>query len=176
MGQAKHPTWFSIRPDGSYPVRGKPTQEISGYLSAQLRVAGLARSLWDAAVGPCSSSGSSAECKIFRVDNPHTKSLQVLGVVHRRRCASSYPGCASSWPKPSRVRMSCTRWPKPALRRAIPTSPGARKKPEMQKHIWRRSRKPPVSDFFQPNFLAEHAGHPAQDRCRRVDGRLLCRG
>ena len=64
-------------------VRREPAEEVPGHLPARLRVRRLARRCGRR----CSTSrcsGSSRGVRIFRVDNPHTKTFGVLGVADRR--------------------------------------------------------------------------------------------
>ena len=45
-----------------------------------------------------------------------------------------------------------------------PTSPGATSKAELEEYLTELATRP-VRDYFRPNFLAEHAGHPPPSTC-----------
>ena len=83
-------------------VRREPAQALPGHLQRQLRQRGLA--------GRCgrrcatsSSTGSRTACRCFRVDNPHTKPVAVLGVADPRG-ARGRSRRRSSSPRRSRGR------------------------------------------------------------------------
>ena len=83
-------------------VRREPAQALPGHLQRQLRHATTGAALWDALRDARASFWVRARaCAIFRVDNPHTKPIPLLGVADPRRCAPSTP-TSSSWPRPSR--------------------------------------------------------------------------
>ena len=65
-------------------VRREPAQELPGHLQRELRLRGLARPLGGAAA-TSSPLWVDRGVRVFRVDNPHTKPLRVLGVADRRR-------------------------------------------------------------------------------------------
>ena len=56
-------------------VRREPAQAVPGHLQRQLRLGGLAAGSGRRCATSC-SAGASAACAIFRVDNPHTKSVR----------------------------------------------------------------------------------------------------
>ena len=69
-----HPEWFNRRPDGTLKYAENPPKKLSGHLQRQLRLGGLAgalEELRDVVLGWCERG-----VRIFRVDNPHTKSVR----------------------------------------------------------------------------------------------------
>ena len=88
-GSTEHPEWFTTRADGTHRLRREPAEEVPGHLPAQLRQ----RPGGHLRTRSCgsSSSGSSHGVRIFRVDNPHTKPVRVLGVADRARSTTTDP-------------------------------------------------------------------------------------
>ena len=96
---AKHPEWFRHRAGRHHRLRGEPAEEVPGHLPDRLRHRATGRGCCD-------------ECervlrfwmgrgvRIFRVDNPHTKPLGLLGVAARPG-PRDRPRRRSSWPRPS---------------------------------------------------------------------------
>ena len=83
-------------------VRREPAQALPGHLQRQLRERGLARgSGRRCATSSC--TGSTHGVSVFRVDNPHTKPLAVLGVADRGGARRSTRASSSS-PRRSRGR------------------------------------------------------------------------
>ena len=67
-------------------VRREPAQEVPGHLQRQLGVARTGAAC-GRSCGGSSCSGSSTACKVFRVDNPHTKPIPfwewLIAEVHK---------------------------------------------------------------------------------------------
>ena len=96
----EHPEWFSQRADGSIAYAENPPKKYQdiypinfdndrdGIYAECLRIL----KLW-----------MSHGVRIFRVDNPHTKPVELLGLADRPRCARPTPTC-SSWPRRSPSR------------------------------------------------------------------------
>ena len=86
----EHPEWFRQRPDGTIKYAENPPKKYQDIYPLDFEHRGLAR-------------GSGTRCwsvvrfwiehgvRIFRVDNPHTKPLALLGLADRRGASSTTP-------------------------------------------------------------------------------------
>ena len=78
----EHPEWFHRRPDGTLKYAENPPKKYQDIYNVNFDCRGLARALAGAARRGA-ASGSRAASSVFRVDNPHTKPVAVLGVADR---------------------------------------------------------------------------------------------
>ena len=98
---AEHPEWFHRRPDGTLKYAENPPKRYQDIYNVNFAAEDW-RGLWQA-LRDVVLPGSSAACKVFRVDNPHTKPFAVLGVADRGG-ARARPATSSSSPRRSRAR------------------------------------------------------------------------
>ena len=124
---------------------------------------------WQGAVGGAARRGpvlDRARRPVFRVDNPHTKPLRVLGVADRLGEGRARP-TSCSWPRPSPGPGSWSAWPRWASPSPTPTSPGATTKWELEAYLNElvhadRGRLLPAQ------LLAQHPRHPARGAAGRA--------
>ena len=98
----EHPEWFHRRPDGTLKYAENPPKRYQDIYNAQLRLRRLARR----SGRRCATSSRfwvEHGVRVFRVDNPHTKPVAVLGVADRRDPARATRRSSSS-PRRSRGR------------------------------------------------------------------------
>ena len=79
----EHPEWFNRRPDGTLKYAENPPKKYQDIYNVNWDSRGLARRCgrrWRRIVLYWVDAG----VKVFRVDNPHTKPIAVLGVADRR--------------------------------------------------------------------------------------------
>ena len=153
-------------------VRREPAQEVPGHLQRQL---GLART--GAASGRrCSTSrcsGSTTACKVFRVDNPHTKPFPFWEWLIER----------GPRPRPRRhvprrgvhpARDDAGRWRSSASASPTRTSPGRTRAGSSPSTS--TSSRTASSRVLPPQLLRQHARHPPRlPRARRA-ARVRSRG
>ena len=85
----EHPEWFQRRPDGTIKYAENPPKKYQDIVNVDWECEdwfGLWQALLDVVLHWVSHG-----VRIFRVDNPHTKPLRVLGVADRARCARDDP-------------------------------------------------------------------------------------
>ena len=82
----QHPQWFKRRPDGSMRYAENPPKKYEDIVNPDF-ASEDAGALWNA-LRDVILFWIDQGVKIFRVDNPHTKPLPVLGVAHPRGSAS----------------------------------------------------------------------------------------
>ena len=85
----EHPEWFHHRPDGTIKYAENPPKKYQdiypiNFWPAERRA--TATALWEACK-EILDFWIGHGVRIFRVDNPHTKPLRLLGVGHRRGAA-----------------------------------------------------------------------------------------
>ena len=78
----EHPEWFYRRPDGTIKYAENPPKKYQDIYPAQLLLPGLGVALGCAPGASCCFWVGEG-VRTFRVDNPHTKPLGLLGVAHR---------------------------------------------------------------------------------------------
>ena len=86
---AEHPDWFHRRPDGTLKYAENPPKRYQDIYNLNFDSPDW-RALWRA-IRDVVRHWIDRGVRIFRVDNPHTKPLGVLGVAARRRCARRDP-------------------------------------------------------------------------------------
>ena len=94
----EHPEWFNRRPDGTLKYAENPPKRYQDIYNVNFDSEdwqGLWEALRDVVLHWCRRG-----VRVFRVDNPHTKSVALLGVADRARCAPSSRTRSSS-PRPS---------------------------------------------------------------------------
>ena len=126
-------------------ARREPTQEVPGHLSDRFRHHRL-RGLWQALKGVF-DYWIGEEIRIFRVDNPHTKSFAFWEWVIAETEAE-HPDVIFLSEAFTRARRSCTAWRNSVSPSHTPTSPGATPATSWS-NTWVTW---PRADFFRPNF------------------------
>ena len=86
----EHPEWFRHRPDGSIRYAENPPKRYEDIFPLDFETEDW-RALWARAARGGASSGSPTASRVFRVDNPHTKPLRLLGVADRLGEGGSTP-------------------------------------------------------------------------------------
>ncbi len=123
---AEHPEWFRLRPDGTIQYAENPPKKYQDIYPFDFETDQW-RELWDALKGVV-DFWLAEGIRIFRIDNPHTKPLRVLGVAHRGGDRASTRTRSSSR-RPSPVRTCCIAWRRSASPSPTTTSPGATRSP-----------------------------------------------
>ena len=86
---SEHPEWFFQRPDGTIRYAENPPKKYEDIYPLNFDVA-TGASLWDA-LRDVVLFWIEHGVRIFRVDNPHTKPLALLGLGDRTRSSASHP-------------------------------------------------------------------------------------
>ena len=143
----EHPTWFTIRPDGSIQYAENPPKKYQDIYPLNFESADW-RGLWDELYSVF-DFWIKRGIKIFRVDNPHTKALPFwewcIGSVRER-----YPDVlflAEAFTRPH-VMYSLA---KGGFTQSYTYFTWRTTKAELETYLDEITQ-PPVSDFFQPNF------------------------
>ena len=143
----EHPTWFQYRPDGSIQYAENPPKKYQDIYPINFESSDW-RSLWDELFSVF-EFWVKRGVHVFRVDNPHTKSLPFwewcLGSLREK-----YPDTlflAEAFTRPH-VMYSLA---KAGFTQSYTYFTWRTTKPEIQTYL-EEITQPPVSDFFQPNF------------------------
>jgi starch synthase (maltosyl-transferring) len=144
---AMHPTWFMIRPDGTIQYAENPPKKYQDIYPLNFESPDW-RDLWDELYSVF-EFWIKKDVHIFRVDNPHTKALPFwkwcLGELHK-----NYPGTiflAEAFTRPH-VMYSLA---KAGFSQSYTYFTWRTGKAELEEYL-EEITKPPVSDFFRPNF------------------------
>ncbi len=82
----EHPEWFHHRPDGTLKYAENPPKRYQDIYNVNFESEDW-RGLWEALL-EVMLHWVDCGVKVFRVDNPHTKPIAVLGVADRARCSA----------------------------------------------------------------------------------------
>ena len=82
----EHPQWFRRAADGSIQYAENPPKKYQDIYPFDFESDDW-QAMWQALAGVF-EYWIAQGVKIFRVDNPHTKSFALLGMGHQRRCAT----------------------------------------------------------------------------------------
>jgi starch synthase (maltosyl-transferring) len=144
---ADHPDWFVIRPDGSIQYAENPPKKYQDIYPLNFESPDW-RALWDELYSVF-EFWIERGVYVFRVDNPHTKSLPFwewcLGTLR-----SNYPGViflAEAFTRPHVMYGLAKR----GFTQSYTYFTWRNSKPELQSYLEEITR-PPISDFFGPNF------------------------
>lgn len=143
----QHPTWFNIRPDGSIQYAENPPKKYQDIYPLNFESPDW-RGLWDELYSVF-EFWIKRGVKVFRVDNPHTKAMPFwewcLGTLR-----SKYPDTiylAEAFTRPHVMYWLA----KAGYTQSYTYFTWRNTKAELQSYLEEIAR-PPVSDFFQPNF------------------------
>ena len=143
----EHPDWFNIRPDGSIQYAENPPKKYQDIYPLNFESPDW-RGLWDELYSVF-EFWIERGVHVFRVDNPHTKALPFwewcLGALRDK-----YPDTiflAEAFTRPH-VMYSLA---KAGFTQSYTYFTWRTTRPELQTYLEEITR-PPVSDFFQPNF------------------------
>ena len=143
----EHPTWFVIRPDGSIQYAENPPKKYQDIYPLNFESPDW-RALWDELYSVF-EFWIKRDVHIFRVDNPHTKALPFwewcLGKLYE-----NYPDTiflAEAFTRPH-VMYSLA---KAGFTQSYTYFTWRTQKDELEEYL-EEITKPPISDFFQPNF------------------------
>ncbi len=143
----EHPTWFNIRPDGSIQYAENPPKKYQDIYPLNFESPDW-RGLWDELYSVF-EFWIKRGVKVFRVDNPHTKAMPFwewcLGALR-----SKYPDTiylAEAFTRPHVMYWLA----KAGYTQSYTYFTWRNTKLELQTYLEEITR-PPVSDFFQPNF------------------------
>jgi len=143
----EHPDWFVIRPDGSIQYAENPPKKYQDIYPLNLESPDW-RALWDELYSVF-EFWIHRGVRVFRVDNPHTKALPFwewcLGALR-----ASYPDTiflAEAFTRPHVMYALAKR----GFTQSYTYFTWRNSKIELQSYLEELTR-PPVSEFFQPNF------------------------
>jgi starch synthase (maltosyl-transferring) len=143
----QHPTWFNIRPDGSIQYAENPPKKYQDIYPLNFESPDW-RGLWDELYSVF-EFWIKRGVKVFRVDNPHTKAMPFwewcLGTLR-----SKYPDTiylAEAFTRPHVMYWLA----KAGYTQSYTYFTWRNTKVELQSYLEEITR-PPVSDFFRPNF------------------------
>jgi starch synthase (maltosyl-transferring) len=143
----EHPSWFVIRPDGSIQYAENPPKKYQDIYPLNFESSDW-RGLWDELYSVF-EFWIKRGVHVFRVDNPHTKALPFwewcLGKLHE-----NYPETiflAEAFTRPH-VMYSLA---KSGFTQSYTYFTWRTEKAEIESYLEEITR-PPISDFFQPNF------------------------
>lgn len=143
----EHPNWFSIRPDGSIQYAENPPKKYQDIYPLNFESADW-RGLWDELYSVF-DFWVHRGVRVFRVDNPHTKALPFW-----EWCLSAlrtnYPDViflAEAFTRPQVMYALAKR----GFTQSYTYFTWRNSKVELQSYM-EELTKPPVSEFFQPNF------------------------
>lgn len=143
----QHPEWFIHRPDGSIQYAENPPKKYQDIYPLNFESKNW-RSLWTA-LRDVFLFWIQHGVKIFRVDNPHTKALAFwewcIGEIRQKHPETIF--LAEAFTRPH-VMYSLA---KAGFTQSYTYFTWRTTKPELQSYLEEITR-PPVSDFFQPNF------------------------
>lgn len=143
----QHPDWFHIRPDGSIQYAENPPKKYQDIYPLNFESSEW-RSLWTA-LRDVFLFWIQHGIKIFRVDNPHTKALPFwewcIGEIREKHPDTIF--LAEAFTRPH-VMYSLA---KAGFTQSYTYFTWRTAKPELESYLEEITR-PPISDFFQPNF------------------------
>jgi starch synthase (maltosyl-transferring) len=144
----EHPEWFRHRPDGSIKYAENPPKEYQDIYPLDFE--GPAAGALMEAVKEVVLFWIGHGVRIFRVDNPHTKPIEfwhgLIGDVQKRHPETIFLAEAFTRPK---VMMALA---KAGFTQSYTYFTWRNNKAELIEYLTELSR-PPVSDFFRPNFF-----------------------
>ena len=142
-----HPAWFTTRPDGSIQYAENPPKKYQDIYPLNFESVEW-RSLWDE-LKSVFEFWIKRGVKVFRVDNPHTKALPFwewcIGTLRQEHPEVLY--LAEAFTRPH-VMYSLA---KAGFTQSYTYFTWRTTKLELQTYL-EEITKPPVADFFQPNF------------------------
>ena len=143
----EHPEWFIQRPDGSIQYAENPPKKYQDIYPLNFESSDW-RSLWDELFSVF-EFWIKRGVKVFRVDNPHTKSLKFwewcLGSLRQKYPDTIY--LAEAFTRPHVMYALA----KGGFTQSYTYFTWRTTKAELQTYL-EEITQPPVSDFFQPNF------------------------
>jgi starch synthase (maltosyl-transferring) len=143
----QHPTWFNIRPDGSIQYAENPPKKYQDIYPLNFESPDW-RSLWDELYSVF-EFWIKRGVKVFRVDNPHTKAMPFwewcLGTLRAKYPDTIY--LAEAFTRPHVMYWLA----KAGYTQSYTYFTWRNTKAELQTYLEEITR-PPVSDFFRPNF------------------------
>ncbi len=143
----QHPTWFNIRPDGSIQYAENPPKKYQDIYPLNFESPDW-RSLWEELYSVF-EFWIKRGVRVFRVDNPHTKAFPFWEWC-LRALRNKYPETiylAEAFTRPHVMY----RLAKVGYTQSYTYFTWRNTKPELQTYLEEITR-PPVSDFFRPNF------------------------
>jgi starch synthase (maltosyl-transferring) len=144
----EHPEWFRHRPDGSIKYAENPPKEYQDIYPLDFETSGV-RALMEA-IRDVVLFWIGHGVRIFRVDNPHTKPVEfwrwLIGNVQERHPDTIFLAEAFTRPK---MMMALA---KSGFTQSYTYFTWRNTKPEFIEYLTELTR-PPVSDFFRPNFF-----------------------
>ncbi len=143
----EHPEWFTIRPDGSIQFAENPPKKYQDIYPLNFESKNW-RGLWDE-LYPVFEFWICRGVRVFRVDNPHTKSLPFWEWC-LNTLRSNYPETiflAEAFTRPHVMYGLAKR----GFTQSYTYFTWRNSKAELQTYL-EEITQPPVSDFFQPNF------------------------
>jgi len=144
---AEHPDWFSIRPDGSIQYAENPPKKYQDIYPLNFESPDW-RGLWDELYSVF-DFWVHRGVRVFRVDNPHTKALPFWEWC-LNNLRANYPDTiflAEAFTRPHVMYELAKR----GFTQSYTYFTWRNSKPELQSYLEELTR-PPVSEFFQPNF------------------------
>jgi starch synthase (maltosyl-transferring) len=143
----EHPSWFSIRPDGSIQYAENPPKKYQDIYPLNFESPDW-RGLWEELYSVFDFWVHRGVC-VFRVDNPHTKALPFWEWC-LNNLRANYPDTiflAEAFTRPHVMYGLAKR----GFTQSYTYFTWRNSKPELQSYLEELTR-PPVSEFFQPNF------------------------
>jgi len=143
----EHPDWFSIRPDGSIQYAENPPKKYQDIYPLNFESPDW-RHLWDELYSVF-EFWVHRGVRVFRVDNPHTKALPFWEWC-LNALRTNYPDLiflAEAFTRPHLMYALAKR----GFTQSYTYFTWRNSKPELQSYM-EELTKPPVSEFFQPNF------------------------
>jgi starch synthase (maltosyl-transferring) len=143
----QHPTWFNIRPDGSIQYAENPPKKYQDIYPLNFESPDW-RALWDELYSVF-EFWIKRGVNVFRVDNPHTKAMPFwewcLGALRNKYPDTIY--LAEAFTRPHVMYWLA----KTGYTQSYTYFTWRNTKAELQSYLEEITR-PPVSDFFRPNF------------------------
>ncbi len=143
----EHPTWFNIRPDGSIQYAENPPKKYQDIYPLNFESPDW-RGLWDELYSVF-EFWIKRGVNVFRVDNPHTKAMPFwewcLGTLRAKYPDTIY--LAEAFTRPHVMYWLA----KTGYTQSYTYFTWRNNKAELQSYLEEITR-PPVSDFFRPNF------------------------
>jgi starch synthase (maltosyl-transferring) len=143
----EHPDWFTTRPDGSIQYAENPPKKYQDIYPLNFESPDW-RGLWEELYSVF-EFWVHRGVRVFRVDNPHTKALPFWDWC-LNRLRAHYPDTiflAEAFTRPHVMYGLAKR----GFTQSYSYFTWRNSKPELQSYLEELTR-PPVSDFFQPNF------------------------
>ncbi len=143
----EHPEWFSIRPDGSIQYAENPPKKYQDIYPLNFESSDW-RALWDELYSVF-EFWVHRGVRVFRVDNPHTKALPFWEWC-LNNLRENYPDIlflAEAFTRPHVMYALAKR----GFTQSYTYFTWRNSKSELQSYL-EELTKPPVSEFFQPNF------------------------